>query len=85
MLRPGLKVFGFDWRLAQVIEHKRLVRKLAGQFDSSRELVRIYKDVVSKSEFTQVLNSSQEGLAQHKAVIRLSLDDVPEAAQLVIV
>ena len=72
-------------RLAEVIEHESLPGKTLRELRRRRQMATIHKDVVGQPELLEQRDAAAERGAEHEAIVRLALDDVPDADQLLMI
>ena len=70
-----------DGRLGDVIEHERLLRELRDQLHRHRQMSWEQQQVVGQTELAKLPDAATEFRQQHETVIRLVVDDVPDADQ----
>src|SRR5438105_6973836 len=82
--RPSGDLTTFDGRFGEMIDHKLLRREAANQFVGGGKLAEIDKDVIGEIVSSEAAYPVQEIFAHHEAVIGFRLNDMAEAAQLLI-
>jgi hypothetical protein len=72
-------------RLPEMVEHESLAGKALREFCGSREMTTIHKDVVGQPELFEQRDAAAERRAEHEAIVRFALDDMPDADKLLMI